>query len=199
MNFEYLKQNLSEQRLSTYLTLANNDKSNAYQLYIKNIVLSQKLHSLLVEFEVLFRNKINLILSRKYGDNWYNLRKVIHINNHKMEIERVKQNLLISKRQQNNANVISNLNLSFWVYLFNKDYDLTIWRSDLHHVFPYKRISRSNVRKKLQNIKNFRNRIAHCECILKHHYSKNYYDIIEIIDWIDPNFSRWINEIIKWK
>lgn len=199
MNFEGLKENLSENRLSTYLKLADSDTSKAYDLYIKNIKLRQKFFCLLTEFEVLFRNKLNTILSAKYGYDCYNSREIFFIDKHITAIQRIKQDLYREKKEQSNPNIISNLNLGFWVYLFNKDYDLTLWRSELYKTFPNKRISRKKVREELHKIKNFRNRIAHCECILKYPYDRYYNEIIEFVSWVDPNFAKWIDEVIEWE
>lgn len=197
IKYNELESSLSAPRLSTYLHLANGNQEKAIELYIKNIRISEEIHTQLKEFEVIFRNAINDVLTAGYGLDWYNSREISFIDKHIAAIQRVKQDLFKENKDKTNPNIISNLALGFWVYLFNKDYDRTLWRSHLYKVFKHKSISRSQVRGELQKIKNLRNRISHCECILKYPYEKYYQEIIEFISWINPRISVWVDWVSK--
>jgi hypothetical protein len=153
IKYSELEHSLSAARLSTYLNLANGNQAKAVELYIQNIKISEELHTLSNEFEVVFRNAINEVLSAEYGLEWYNSREISFIDKHIVAIQRVKQDLYRQNKDKNNPNIISNLTLGFWVYLFNTDYDRTLWRTHLYKIFKHKRISRSKVRGELHKSK----------------------------------------------
>jgi hypothetical protein len=197
LKYSELEGFLSSDRLSTFLNLAQGNQERCIGLYIQNIQISEKLHTLLNEFEVVFRNVINDVLSARYGDEWYNSREIEFIDKHITAIQRVKQDLHRENKPKTNSNIISNLTLGFWVYLFNKDYDQTLWRLELYKIFKHRRISRSKVREELHKIKNLRNRVAHCECILKYPHKRYYKEIIEFISWINPEISEWVEDLTK--
>jgi hypothetical protein len=197
LKYSDLEQALSAARLSTYLKLADGNQAKCIELYIKNMQISEKLHTLLNEFEVVFRNAVNDVLSARYGAEWYNSREIEFIDKHITAIQRVKQDIHKENKPKTNPNIISNLTMGFWVFLFNKDYDRNLWRSELYKTFKHKRISRGNVRQELHKIKNLRNRVAHCECILNYPYKQYYKEIIEFISWINPEISEWVEGLTK--
>lgn len=194
MNFNYLQKTTSQERMSTYLTLANGDEQKAYELYLENIEISKRIYALINEFEVRLRNEINRNLCKYIGQNWYD--RLPLIDSHEQAVTRTTHSLKAQGGQVTNPNIISALNFGFWVRMFNKDYDRILWRTTLYKIFPNKRISRSNIRGKLEHIRKTRNRIAHCECIIKRDHEAIYNDIIELASWIDYDFAKWLQDAI---
>lgn len=198
IDIELLEEYLSEDRLSTYIELAKGNQEKAIELYIQNKSISEKLYSSLAELEVILRNAINNTLSKEIGAEWYNKNSVLIIPKHKEVVEKVTYEITKDRKEVNNPNIISNLNFGFWVYLFNADYDQNLWSKHLHKVFTNKPkgFKRGRVRMELDKFKKIRNRIAHCECILKYPYEKNYKEVIEFLSWINPEISKWVDSIV---
>ena len=196
---ELITSYLSKDRLEPYLTSAEYDFAEALLLYQKNKKLSSQFHSLLAELEVLLRNSINNLLAEEIGENWLE-QNLINLDETQYNIiKSVIKTLRKENKQITNSNLISNLNFGFWVYLFNTKYDKTLWRKYLHKIFTNKpkNFKRSKVRLELEKFKNLRNRIAHCEYILKYPCEQYMQDIIEFINYINPEITNWIEEITK--
>lgn len=192
-DFGLIEKIVSKDRLSSYLSLSNGDKKKAIDLYIENIRVSEELYGLISEFEVVFRNSLNKQLSSQYGEEWYDSPKLKFLDIHLTAIKRVKEDLEKDRKPKTNPNIISNLNLGYWVYLFNPFYDTTLWRGCLFKVFANKKsLNRSRVRLELDKIKKLRNRVAHCECILKYPYKQLSRDIIELLNWINADYAKWV-------
>ncbi len=199
LKYSDLEYFLSKNRLSTYLELANGNEEEAIESYIENKIILEKIYSTLSELEVILRNAINNTLSKEIGLEWYNKKSVLIIPKHKEVVEKVTYEITKDNKQISNANIISNLNFGFWVYLFNADYDQNLWSKHLHKIFTNKPkgLKRARVRMELDKFKKIRNRIAHCECILRYPYKKNYNEIIEFISWINPEISKWVDEVVN--
>lgn len=198
-NRELLIYYLSQDRLKPYLDLADDDFEEAIKLYTKNKNLSSDLHALLTELEVIFRNSINNILIEEIGTDWL-LEKNTNLNEIQSQaITNVIKSLEKQNKKASNANIVSNLNFGFWVYLFNANYDKTLWRMHLYKIFknPPKGFKRSKARAKLEKFKKLRNRISHCENILQYPYEKYPSEIIEFINYINPKIAEWVEEITK--
>lgn len=75
---------------------------------------------------------------------------------------------LISPTQ---GKVIAQLTIYFWKRLFSTDYEASLWRPTLKHLFPSKKISRSQVAASLEAIYVIRNRVAHHEVLMPRHLS----------------------------
>lgn len=68
---EEMEAALSLERFSRYVAWANGDREHALELYELNVKLSEALYSPLQMLEVSLRNRIDLILSRLYGERWF--------------------------------------------------------------------------------------------------------------------------------
>ena len=96
----------------------------------------------------------------------------------------------ISKARQkviivSDGRVIAQLTMFFWKRLFSSDYELTLWNKSLKHIFPDKRLKRSNISIHFENIYQARNRVAHHEPI----YDRRLDSILIAIDFILKNFG----------
>lgn len=71
MRQELRNKYLSRPRYNRYLSATGNDKNRAKRLYNGNIRLTQAIHPLLTQFEVVLRNSLNLQLIVYFGNtNW---------------------------------------------------------------------------------------------------------------------------------
>lgn len=62
-----------------------------------------------------------------------------------------------------NGQVLSQLTLKFWKWLFSEDYEQILWRRCLKKVFPNKSYERSDISPHLEAVYLTRNRLAHFE------------------------------------
>lgn len=160
---------LSTTRLDGYKGGSKNDLTTILHRYNYNIELSNEFYPLLSIFEVAFRNSIHLAWSDHLQDpNW-----ICNHEKHPLaKIEKVKiqeaMDELTSKRKQINENeIIAELNLGFWVNLFDHRY-LEINKKTIKNNFPNATNRERDIYKiksQLNDIRNLRNRIFHHEPI----------------------------------
>ena len=192
MEFEILENAISKERLNSYLNLAEGNKKKAVELYFYNLELCKALYNNLHWLEIILRNAINRIFIQDYNKSWY---ENPNINFAPIELNKIKQCILQihqNKYDINNQNIVSNLNLGFWINIFSSYYE-TIWRHSLRKVFcKNKSIDRKTIHKKLHPLLKIRNRVAHYESILKFDLTKINQNIIDLIGLIEPNFCKKI-------
>ncbi len=68
MKIELRNKYLSRPRYNRYLIATANNKTKAKRLYNANIRLAQAFHPILTQFEVVLRNKLNIILTSHFND-----------------------------------------------------------------------------------------------------------------------------------
>lgn len=68
--------------------------------------------------------------------------------------------------QVSDGKIIAELTFYIWKRLCGPDYEHTLWKPALKRVFPYKKITRSQVADHLENLYQARNRLAHHEPVL---------------------------------
>lgn len=162
---------------------------NPIDTYILNINISEKFISMISIFEIIYRNKINFILSNRLGND-YLTRKELNIFN-KDNISQIKR---ARKKINSNLNVkhskiITYLTLGFWCEIIQNN---KLWCQHLYLLFP-KKIRQSNsirsIISKAKLISKIRNMIAHHERII----SKPGINISEIINTIS-DLTLWLIE-----
>lgn len=77
--------------------------------------------------------------------------------------------------------------------MFDKNYESILWSKALNKVFSPK-TSRNIISYKLQNILELRNRISHCEIIIKNKklLKENINNILSILGDINKSLYEWI-------
>lgn len=85
MNFRDFRQYFSAARTSRYLHATGNSTSKAVKLYKANLKISQAFHPLLGVFEVVFRNRLNDILTSHFTDaDWIINQKTGFMSDHSL-------------------------------------------------------------------------------------------------------------------
>jgi len=165
ITFSELVEIISENRLNTYLRLADDNKEKAVNIYFENLKISQKLYYNLHWLEIALRNEINKQLIEKYELDWCN---TFDFNQkEKNKIDKCKKYLEEHKYQPSNQNIVANLSFGFWVSIFNNSYE-ELWRHCLRSSFKSQiTIKRKTIYKSLDAILKIRNRFSHHECIIK--------------------------------
>ena len=198
-----LEKSLSPERFATYITSSGGDRIRAAQLYIRNSALSAAFYGPLQGLEVALRNAMHIQISRKYGADWYDNKATVLDARTSGEIAIVRAKLLKEGHIANPPNMVAAMPFGFWIALLGKggqldaggkaNYEMTLWRSGLYKVFPFKRLNRETAYHRIDHLRIFRNRIAHHEPIFKRQLEKDFASILEVAGWISPNTAAWIS------
>jgi len=198
---EKIKIYLSEDRLNQYCSVANHNFKKALYLYQQDIKYCRKMYTALNLFEVILRNAINIQLTNDFGEDWFNNKK-INFNSRQLElIKKVKFAIIEENKQPTNSNIITKLTFGFWCNLFNPQHDKILWRTSLCKIFNNidKLPKRGLIRKYLESLRGVRNRVSHCESIIKYPIEKYYNNLLGILNWIDKDVAYWVKKEVKFK
>lgn len=194
----------SAPRYNRYLTSVGNDDQKAERLYQGNIRLSQAFQPLLAQFEIVFRNTLNDVMSGYFGDADWVMNQKTGFMDHKTlrpklylkkSVQRAEDGLIREGLPLSNGKIIADQTLGFWVSLFNTVHYKLIGGQPIH-VFPHKPSSenRSSIHGRLEEVQKFRNRVSHQEPIC---FNQNNIDctrsimvrkqIFDLVEWIEPD------------
>ena len=190
---------LNNERLKRYKTNIKAGKQDIINLYSYNIKLSKELYPLISLFEVALRNHVSSAISKNISSNWfldYNITKNILKDKELKNFFEAYQNLS-KKGNLSEGRLIAELNLGFWVNLFNKKYKINLWhkKNMFESVFPYFNIKTSNrvgyIYPKLKEVQYIRNRISHHEAIFDYPKGLNnfYKDILFLLNCLSPEIK----------
>lgn len=200
---------LSRPRFNRYLNAVGNDNKRAKKLYLANIRLAQAFHPIISQFEVVLRNCINNNLVTHFADvDWIINQKSRLMSHHSLATSHYFLRTSITKTESNlrrkripitNGKIISDQNFGFWVSLF-LSHHYSLLSGQIIHIFPYKPATetRASIYSKLDKIRDFRNRVNHCEPIC---FNGNSIDcteslailntIYDLLKWIDPELEKF--------
>lgn len=204
---------LSHPRYNRYLIAVGNDANKAKRLYNANIRLAQAFHPIVSQFEVVLRNSINNKLSAYFSDiDWIINQKSGFMNDSSLAISHYFLKKCIIKTENNlrkkripvtNGKIISDQSFGFWISLF-LPHHYSLISGQLIHIFPNRppNIHRANIYGKLDKIREFRNRVNHCEPICFHQNTINCTEteeilniIYELLNWIGVEIVPFIKSL----
>ncbi|MGB0879060.1 MAG: hypothetical protein ACPGTO_00670 [Polaribacter sp.] len=213
MRNELRNKYLSRPRHNRYLNATGNNKVRAKRLYNANIRLAQAIHPILTQFEVVLRNSLNSHLSSYFVDtDWIINQKNVFMRNNSLAHSHyfLRNSVLKSERKLRrrgipvtNGKIISDQTFGFWIALFLGHHYSLIGGQPIH-IFAHKPATedRASLYSKLDDIRNFRNRVNHCEPLC---FNGNNIDCTEIlnirtklynlIDWIEPELVPFFESI----
>lgn len=203
---------LSRVRFNRYLAATGTNLKRAERLYNANIRLSQAFHPLLSQFEVVFRNALNHVLSNHFNDaDWIINQKTGFMNHQSLGnrpyLKRCVQdteNELAAKRiPLTSGKIISDQTFGFWVAYFSKPHYRLIAGQPIQAFGNKPTVEkRSSIHRKLEKIKAFRNRINHCEPICFRGYAIDCTEanevratLFDLVNWIDPGLVPFFSEL----
>lgn len=213
MRIELRNKYLSRPRHNRYLNATSNNKERAKRLYKANIGLAQATHPILTQFEVVLRNSINHQLSSYFVDtdwiinqkNGFMRSNTLRQSNYFLKRSIIKSENKLSRRgiPITSGKIISDQTFGFWIAFFLGHHYSLIGGQPLH-IFAHKPTieHRASVYAKLDAIRNFRNRVNHCEPIC---FNGNVIDCSEVmavraklydlVRWIDPDLVPFFEAI----
>jgi hypothetical protein len=204
---------LSGPRYNRYLTATTNNSDRAKKLYNGNIRLAQAFHPVLSQFEVVFRNSLNMVLSSHFSDPDWIITQQAGFMRHpslrashfflKSCVQKTENKLRARAIPVTSGKIIADQTFGFWVAFFLSHHYSLVAGQPIH-VFPHKPSieNRAGINSRLEDIKNFRNRVNHCEPIC---FSGSTIDcsvalsirrkIYELVSWIDPGLVPFFSSI----
>ena len=114
-----LEMTLSKDRLASYLSLTDNNKVKALELYAWNTEISAELYSPLQGLEIAMRNSLHRELTNVFGESWYDNPKIPFNHISQDMIGKAKDTLNKTKKTLSPSNVIAELSLGFWITLLS--------------------------------------------------------------------------------
>lgn len=190
----------SQERMRPYLREANDDHEIALELYQWNAELSAACFELMAHLEVLIRNAIDDRLHKYMNETtrgipWF----LMPIS--KGEAQTKISASIVSTRErlraQNKeirAQIIANLSFGFWTNLLGTQHE-QLWRDALHSSFPLSSGKRKDVAAALNNLRLFRNRLAHPDSLLAVDVPFQLRKMLLVAGWIDAAASDWLHGI----
>ena len=160
----------SAARMNKYLKACGGDNDAALTLYRHNIKACQKFYGVLNIFEIILRNAINEHFKAYFSDpdwirNQLKAGGMLDAHPQKASVERMITDLDKAGRYTNDR-VVSSVTFGFWTYMFTK-VPYRLGGQSILQIFPAKAkgLGQRAIYNELQDIKIFRNRIAHHEAI----------------------------------
>ena len=188
--------------IEKYITIKRFESYENIDEYKKNLIFSKEAYIPLSILEVALRNSIDRTFSQNVDTHWYINRDFLTNDS----IKKVNQVIeLLKKRREPilKDKIIAELSFGFWVNLFKRPYSNQLRLRELKKIFPnlpnkkVKFLNRDIIYKKLNHIRNFRNRIFHYEKVLnKDNYNNIYSEIYEILGYFDNEiflFTKRLN------
>ena len=211
--FKSLEDSISESRLSTYKK-ADYSELQTITDYVLSAKISQNFYFLLQNLEVTLRNAVYRGYKKHYSSqdffylhetnsfNRYQNKKEIHSRECWKMLCGVKYKLR-HLPTISDGKIIAELNFGFWTELLTSTDAkyTTIWRTIFSDVFPNYQVrlsidrDKNLIAAKIDDIRNFRNRIFHYEPIYhQNNLEKRHEEIFEILGWLN-NDMKILNEM----
>ncbi|MFB7825308.1 hypothetical protein [Streptomyces hydrogenans] len=188
---------VSPERLNPYLSKCAGDLGAALALYQWNSTAAAAFFETLGHLEVMLRNALDARLvarqvRRNRADEWFTDPAVPLRGNARADIAKAQDRAKRGPAAPPRGKVIAELNFGFWRFLLARHYSTTLW-PDLAGAFPHApdRALRT-VETPVKELHQFRNRIAHHECIWHLNLEARRNDIQTLLGFMAPAAVDWV-------
>ncbi|MEA1918530.1 MAG: hypothetical protein U9N52_01715 [Campylobacterota bacterium] len=179
---------ISADRFSSYSDLNS---------YSQNMIYSKSSYIPLSVLEVALKNSIDELLTDIIGYSWFE--DDSFLTNDSIRKVKDAKNILFRRGEKIiKSKIIAELSFGFWVNLFKKPYSKKLRTKELQRIFnnlPSKQdqiINREIIYKRLNHIRNFRNRVFHYEKVLdRDNYNLIHDEIYEILSFFDDEVCEF--------
>ncbi len=200
-----ITRSLSSARLDSY---AANDEMAGFPeriaRYAANVALSEALFGPLQVTELTLRSAMVPQLEEAFGTRWFDPATIgfEQSSDSYRTLDKLRQKHAPGRRgggqpsYPNDASlaqaIVPDLTLGFWMSLFDKQFE-PLWRSHLRHAFAHvgRGLRRKEIRRRIDEIRRLRNRVAHHEQIIRYDLVYHYNSMIELISFINPIMAVW--------
>lgn len=180
---------ISKERFATYLRFAEGDRRRALQLYAHNANLGSAFYWPLQALEITLRNAANDAMTVDYGIHWFDGPQLAQPQRDAVTAAKYKLRWVAGAHPP--GRIVAELSFGFWVALFARGYEESLWRTVLHRCFDPVPV-RKQLHKQLNQLRRLRNRIAHHEPILSLDLPSRYEAIISVITMLSPATAEWV-------
>ncbi|MGD9683726.1 MAG: Abi family protein [Candidatus Obscuribacterales bacterium] len=216
----------SNGRMALFYWVANDDKKLALDLYLWDIALASALYGPLQHFEIVFRNTLDQYFRNVVGPEWTKETEWLS-HSHFQDFGALHNDLptLLAKkrtrkdyRDNHNLcefldqmkaedNIVAETNLGIWVKFFAKHYK-DFWSKktpsgvkNLQAAFPHINPSwtENAVQKKVTQLNELRNRIAHHNPIFLRDLEEEYASLIAVIAAVSPATANWVHQTSRFR
>ena len=177
----------SSPRLDTYLGACSGDLERALHLHAWNAAVGAAFYVPLQHLEVAIRNAMDRELSQTMGPAWLDDPRLPSRSQQRVREARA----MAGGSGRAPPDIIAALSFGFWVGLLQRQAD-PLWRLCLHRAFGHAKARRDEVHKRLDHLREFRNRIAHHEPIFGRHLAADLASILTVAGWISAQLRDWI-------
>jgi hypothetical protein len=169
----------------------------AFRFYLWNCTLCESFYLPLHFSEVVCRNAFHKGLVRRFGDQWYSAKTLHTLLSPRFASELT--DVCKEETTQHGPNmtahhVVSGLTFGFWEHLATKRFDRYLWAHGIQAMFPYapKGKGREDLRKLIESVRRWRNRIAHHQAIFDKGPSRKHQETLELIKWACNHTGDWV-------
>ncbi|MDY4842049.1 MAG: hypothetical protein SO314_06775 [Alphaproteobacteria bacterium] len=161
---------LSQKRLAKYKGIS---KEDAFKCHLYNSELAESFYQSLCYFEIILRNKIDLVFSKYLGEDWI-FDTQYHIGKNKKHYDEALKRIEREKGVEylkNRDCLISELTFGYWSFLFSSDYKDVLWNkypSMMKEIFDGNKDSGklSKLIYDINRIRLYRNKVFHYGSLL---------------------------------
>lgn len=185
---------ISAARLSIYPPA---ESGETYGAYAWNIAVCESLYPALHCVEVTLRNGIHNAATAHFGDEYWFRTRLAPIE--LPLLNEIEQTLRSQGKSLLADEFVSSFRFGFWVRLFERRYEQTLWPQLLQSVFPHiqgKQRRRAYIRSRLMEIQTLRNRVFHHEPVWNWpDLPEQHSQILETVGWVSPAMRRFLEAI----
>lgn len=184
----------SEPRMAPYVKAASGDRDSALALYEWSARTSAAAFKDVGHLEVLLRNSLDRCLREFYreeacGIPWF-LLPTAGGENVSDAVATVRARLRPLGKESRHQ-IVAGLSFGFWSGLLGPKYD-ELWRASLHRAFPNSSGKRKQVAVAVEQVRKFRNRLAHHDSMINVDVPFEIRQIFELAGYIDRDAAKWL-------
>lgn len=200
--FQSVENAIQPERIRRYLPAANRDAAAAFRLYLWNFALCEPFFVSLHFAEIVCRNAIHRRLTERCGATWFENSTLIKIIDERFRYELM--DAIDDERKQHGASltahhIVSALNFAFWEHLLTKNFERLLWAQGIQISFPNapNRTTREEMRRQIEAVRRWRNRIAHHKAIFDKGPTKKHQEALWLIRWACSDTGEWVASVSK--
>ena len=186
----------STPRMIPFLTASQGNREKALELYAWNAQMAGAALEQISHLEVLLRNAIDVQLSdwaqeSARGIPWFLLPPYNKVQSE--AIDTVRQRLRPLGRETRDQ-IIAGLSFGYWTGWVGVKHD-ELWKQSLRFAFPYGSGQRKEVSALVEQVRKFRNRIAHHDSLLNIDIGFEMSAVFRLAEIISQDAAQWMRDV----
>jgi hypothetical protein len=213
VSYAALERVFSPERLAAYADPANPDPHETVARYVWGLALANAIQPVLHTLEVSFRNELarvagKLTAARTFRTkdiaSWLDATPTMLMEREREKVHAAKERMGTNPRLWTEARLIAKLDFGFWVALCRDSYADTratgprLWPRALDLAFqkrPRNVTTRAEVLHRFDQIRKFRNRLAHHQSVWNKDYLAQHDFILESLGWMSPKLAGAMSQL----